>query len=64
MGTSVIPWFEDVVKRTTTDSKVGRCGLTLSNPRRKRLEVSALNYNVLNRFQTLLSISTYAATPR
>ena len=42
---------------------VGRCRSTLSNPHWKRLELSAGNYDMMSRFQTLLSISTCAATP-
>ena len=43
---------------------VGRCRLTLSDPCWKRLELSAGNYNVTNRLQTLLLNSTRAATAR
>jgi len=44
------------------ESLVGRCGLTLSNPRLNRLELSACDWNTMNCFQILLSISTCAAT--
>jgi hypothetical protein len=46
------------------EHEVGRCRLTLSNPRRKRLELSAGNLNMINCFQILLSNSTCAAATR
>ena len=41
---------------------VGRCRLTLSNPRWNRLELSACNWSVMNCFRVLLSNSTCAGT--
>jgi hypothetical protein len=44
--------------------KAGRCRLTLSITSVNRLEVSAWNWNMMDCFQTLVSKSTCAATPR
>ena len=43
--------------------QVGWCRLPPSNPRSKRLELTAQSWNMMNRFQVLLSISTCAPTP-
>ena len=46
-----------------TEAIVGRCRLNLSNLRRKQLERSNLNSDMMSCFRILASISTCAATP-